>query len=949
MRLTAKTLTYLFFGFYVPFVFAQRVSAPFLDGFESGNFGSPWLTGGTSSWQIAAAGAPEGNFFVRSGSISHSQSSFLELKVSLSQTGRVSFLRKVDSEQGFDFLKFFIDGGQAVAEWSGTQNWQVVSFDLTAGNHDLSWIYFKDGSVSSGTDAAFIDDVRVELTGGSPPPGVTLLTPANTSTLSDPTPFFDWTNAAGATGYRIQINNSLDFSSPMINVVVGSSNYQQQTNLSDGNYFWRVQASNSSGSGPWSPGLWVFTIETTVPGVPTLVSPANGSSTSDRTPTFSWNAPSGATSYIIQIDNNSNFSSPLVNLAVSNTSFTPVNNLSAGTYFWRVQARNSAGSSNWSTVWSVTIITVPGVPTLLTPANGSSTSDRTPSFDWTSSSGANNYDIQVDNNSNFSSPVINASPSSSNFTPSSSINPGTYFWRVRAKNSAGSSAWSAVWSVTINPTPSALIMPDAPTISQCGQEFFVPIVIENVSNLSGVSFDLNYQTAHINYVSAQATPPQGAASNLLGTNLIFLPTPSDANGRVSIGVTQRAGIGATGSGPVAWIRFVSSGNTPDPTNITWTLSNVTASNPSGGSISLSPNSATTSISCGCIVWPGDANNDGVVNSADVLALGQFFGRTGPNRPGASTSWNGQNTTCWSAENATFADCNGNGIVGSEDVLPIGQNFGRTHSASVVSLTARFREDTLSTPISQGSELSSQTPIIEPVVLDEVSGDNFTVSVRVKDVSELFGLAFDLVYTASSSAVEALSAQPGPFMGNDLLFLPTISSLDKRVSVGITRKAGQGGVNGEGIVVTILFKGFETAPFGTPVTCTLENVTANDENGNPITFDVRSALTIVTDVEETNLKSELPSSFVLHRNFPNPFNPETRIGYDLPIDTPVKLEIFNLLGRKIRILVDATQPPGSYSVIWDGRNDFGRSVASGVYVYQLRTREKVLNRKLLLVK
>jgi len=78
------------------------------------------------------------------------------------------------------------------------------------------------------------------------------------------------------------------------------------------------------------------------------------------------------------------------------------------------------------------------------------------------------------------------------------------------------------------------------------------------------------------------------------------------------------------------------------------------------------------------VWPGDNNNDGVVNQADVLPLGLYWNKTGPARANASTAWAPQLAAPWTPENATYADANGDGVVNQADILPIGLNWGRTH-------------------------------------------------------------------------------------------------------------------------------------------------------------------------------------------------------------------------------------------------------------------------------
>jgi len=79
---------------------------------------------------------------------------------------------------------------------------------------------------------------------------------------------------------------------------------------------------------------------------------------------------------------------------------------------------------------------------------------------------------------------------------------------------------------------------------------------------------------------------------------------------------------------------------------------------------------------------------------------------------------------------------------------------------------------------------------------------------------------------------------------------------------------------------------------------------------------------------------LPTVFSLRQNYPNPFNPETTIRYEMPEDSHISLKIFALNGQLVRTLVDAFSPAGFHIATWDGRDDNGRNVASGVYLYRL---------------
>jgi bacillolysin len=100
--------------------------------------------------------------------------------------------------------------------------------------------------------------------------------------------------------------------------------------------------------------------------------------------------------------------------------------------------------------------------------------------------------------------------------------------------------------------------------------------------------------------------------------------------------------------------------------------------------------------------------------------------------------------------------------------------------------------------------------------------------------------------------------------------------------------------------------------------------------------------------------QMPTTFVLHQNFPNPFNPTTRIEYEVPARSQVKLTVYDLLGRLVRTLVNAEMQAGQFSTTWDGTDASGKVLSSGMYVYRLETRDGagtslMLSRKMVLLK
>jgi len=93
----------------------------------------------------------------------------------------------------------------------------------------------------------------------------------------------------------------------------------------------------------------------------------------------------------------------------------------------------------------------------------------------------------------------------------------------------------------------------------------------------------------------------------------------------------------------------------------------------------------------------------------------------------------------------------------------------------------------------------------------------------------------------------------------------------------------------------------------------------------------------------------PREATLYQNYPNPFNPHTTISFFVPGPTEVLLDIFDSRGRRIKRLVEGPYPYGRHEVEWNGRDDHGRPVASGVYFYRLRAGKKEFTRKLTLLK
>lgn len=123
-------------------------------------------------------------------------------------------------------------------------------------------------------------------------------------------------------------------------------------------------------------------------------------------------------------------------------------------------------------------------------------------------------------------------------------------------------------------------------------------------------------------------------------------------------------------------------------------------------------------------------------------------------------------------------------------------------------------------------------------------------------------------------------------------------------------------------------------------------------GNPAfgTFyfeDLQLAKIIPVSVAEES--TFLPDEFALYPNYPNPFNPNTTIRYDLPRQCKVHLVVYDLLGKNVRTLINKTQTSGRKLVRWNGRDDSGNPIASGVYLYQISADDFIQTKRMILVR
>ncbi len=297
------------------------------------------------------------------------------------------------------------------------------------------------------------------------PPAPTLSSPANGSTGVSTNSTVTWNPSTGATSYRVQVSADSTFATTTYDtsgVTATSKIVSGLTNLTK--YYWRVDATNAGGTSGWST-LWNFMTVVAAPSAPTLSSPANGSTGVSTNPTVTWNPSTGATSYRVQVSADSTFATTTYDTSGVTATSKIVSGLTNLTkYYWRVDASNAGGTSDWSTLWNfTTIVALPPAPTLSSPANGSAGISTSPTLAWNSSSGATSYRLQVSADSTFTTTTYDSSGLTATSKSISGLtNLTKYYWRVDANNTAGTSGWSAVWNFTTVvslPTVPVLVFP----------------------------------------------------------------------------------------------------------------------------------------------------------------------------------------------------------------------------------------------------------------------------------------------------------------------------------------------------------------------------------------------------------------------------------------------------------------------------------------------------------
>lgn len=313
--------------------------------------------------------------------------------------------------------------------------------------------------------------------------------------------------------------------------------------------------------------------------------------------------------------------------------------------------------------------------------------------------------------------------------------------------------------------------------------------------------------------------------------------------------------------------------------------------------------------------------------------------------GANESAATNTNLAFAADNTQVADFNSDRTVDVADLALFAARFGQTSAdvefeplfdlntikdnaidvADLAIFAARFGQ---TTPFAKQEGLMSSSIKLQ-VRMENLSDSRIKVVVESDQLVDLKGYQFTMQYDKNKVSLQSI--EQGSVIVDRGLFIEKKNETDVTVAAGAFADVV---IEGKGILASFILK---------------------VKDPMDLSFTVDNIMMLNTKFEKSGIESIIstvkivPSEFSLSQNYPNPFNPSTEIRYDLPVTTNVSLVIFDLIGREVRTLLNGSIEAGSYRVTWDGKDNFGKNISSGVYFYRITTEKFNQTKKMFLLK
>ncbi len=831
-----------------------------------------------------------------------------------------------------------------------------------------------------------------------PPSQPTLVSPADKSTNQLTSITFTWNPVTNADYYFIQVATDQAFSNMVYTdyKIVGTS--RQVNNLQNSTtYFWQVKAINAGGQSPWS-STWSFTTSggQTIPSTPVLVSPANGSTGKSTTLTLSWNSVTNATNYNMQIAKDAAFNVKIFDDSTITASSKQVSSLTGGTqYFWRVSAKNSTGVSSWSTVWNFTTAegqTIPSAPVLVSPANGTNDEPLNPILLWNNILTATKYRLQLSKDISFSNIVYDDSAITSSSKQVGPLKQTTqYFWRVNARNSAGISDWSSVWSFTT-----------------LNNENFVPVLIspaDGIGNISLAALCIWDSVKNARQYQLQLSKQPDFSSIVVSDStaktyfkLENLDNYTTYYWRVRANVNNNWYPYSS-----SW-RFTTRSSTPTyisiDTAITFPLyeelSRYKSSDykiigiPGTSQVPLTNFLQGARLQNWQAYWDNGAPNNYLVNYNEnnfFYSIGKAFWII--NKGSVKIKATVENAPLNNYNNVEIPLHSGWNLITNPLTLPVAWDLIKTinnitepiysfNGSFNISITLMpfegfyFFNSTNLSMLEVPSKISKTVASVIKKQLNKQTNDKeWTVNVKLNVDGYVDSTAWFGVSSQVTNNYNRLDIHKPRNWGA----VPTIYFLHPEWDEDYPVFASD--------IKPSLADSFEwtfelLSPAWKPVTLTFDFKEV-PRNLNIFLFDAiankwinlkeipsaegtnyqyqftpvssRTSIKIIAGKDtQNNPVVAVPSDFNLGNNYPNPFNLSTTIPVSIPIESEVEISIYNIIGSEVKTIYKGALSPGKYWFRWDGTDDKSNIVSSGIYLYRLSDHSKInMMKKMILLK
>ncbi|KPK96162.1 hypothetical protein AMJ80_01530 [bacterium SM23_31] len=617
-------------------------------------------------------------------------------------------------------------------------------------------------------------------------------------------------------------------------------------------------------------------------------------------------------------------------------------------------------------------ITSPEAPALSLPSNEAVGVSTSPTLSWNSSSGATSYTLQVSQYSNFSSYVFNQNVGNVTSKQITGLSEGTiYYWRVRASNSAGSSEWSNVWSFTTVPVPS--VAPDwnvnppdfASTMTMTARLVIFDTASTDADDIVGAFVDEECRG-----VGHPALFPG------TGDYVINLTVYSNSSGETvrfkawdnstcrifdvdtTITFIPDADYGTAFSPVILPVRLQ---EIKIPLSSGWTWFSVNASN---------DDMTLDNVLAGLTPADGDL----IKNQTDFSRYYAGYG------------WWGDlsNISCKEMYMIKLTSQDSLRFTGVEcDITPIKLNEGWTWIGYLPQTEMPMVDALQSLTPSEGDLIKNQTGFSTYYSSTGWWGDLDIMlpydGYKIKMASSGI-LTYPAVAGGGSIALaknvntkEAFSIFHPSWSVNPADFTNTMTmtaqlsvngeiSTDKEDWAGVfvddeCRGVGQTAYfpgNGTYVITLTIYSNIsgETLTFKTWDNSSSQIANINETyvfQPDIVVGNATSPFMLTSTATKIEQNLGLPKEFRLYDNYPNPFNPETTIRYEIPTSSFVTLRIYNVMGEVVRTLVYTQKDPGRYSAVWDGTNEFGQTVSSGLYIYRMQAGKFTAVKKMLFIK